>query len=117
MFYVLLLMITHKLSPTTSISELTLDLLQTTHLQVIFKIISFKAGPTSVGTHKGVVPTNFKMFSNFTKGGFKGTVWTCVVSVWAVVGKVCVHIAFLDFLVAFAGAVHIDIDTVPSSEV
>ena len=48
----------------------------------------------------------------------KGTgMWTCVVSVWAVVGKVCVHIAFLDFLVAFVGAVHIEIDTVPSSEV
>ena len=83
---------------------------------MVFKNISIKAGPTSVGTHKGVVSTNFKMFRNFTKGGFKGAVWTCVVSVWAVVGKVCDHIVFLDFMVAFPGAVHIDVVTVPSSE-
>ena len=84
---------------------------------MVFKNISFKAGPTSIGTHKGEVLTSFKVLRNFTKGGFKGAVWSCVVSVSAVVSKVCAHIAFLDFLVAFAGAVHIDIDTVPSGEV
>ena len=31
--------------------------------------------------------------------------------------KMCVHVAFLDFLATFVWAVHIDIDTVPSSEV
>ena len=38
---------------TTSVTELTLDLSQTTHLHVVFKNISFKADPTSIGTHKG----------------------------------------------------------------